>query len=153
MRTINSTLTLLLIAAMTIFFLNGCRKYENGGLIARADKRLSVHTWELEKYLRNGTDATAALLISNFTEQFQEGGIMTRTYTDKNQDPFSETGIWKFKNNDEKINVSGVSSIELTKENSTVSSSDYNILRLKRRELWYDFVNGGDTHEFRFVPQ
>lgn len=47
------------------------------------------------------------------------------------------------------ININNIGSLELTDETTTVSASDYNILKLKDGELWYSFENGGDTHEFR----
>ena len=129
-----------------------CKKYENGGLVGKAEKRLTANTWKLEKYLRNGNDATSTIQISNFTEQFQEGGALIRNYIDKDGDPFSETGSWQFDNDKQQVNLTGVGSLELSDQNSTVSTSDYNIIKLKKKELWYTYDNGGDSHEFRFVP-
>lgn len=147
-RTLNGLLILGLVAS----FMTGCKKYDEGGLIGKADKRLTANTWKLEKYLRNGNDETSSLLISNFTEQFQDGGTLIRNYIDKDGDPFSETGSWQFDNDKQQVNLKGVSSIELTDQTSTVSTSDYNILKLKKEELWYYYDNGGDRHEFHLVP-
>jgi len=119
--------------------------------VSKADKRLSAHTWKLEKYLRNGNDETSQLLISNFTENFAENGTITRSYTDPNGDPFSESGNWSFDNDKMQINLTGVGSIELTNQTSTVSSSAYNIIRLKKDELWYYYENGGSRHEFHLI--
>ena len=152
MKSIKRTLNGLLILGLVAVFTAGCNKYDEGGLVKKADKRLTVNSWQLEKYLRNGNDETTSLLISNFQEQFQEGGALIRNYIGKDGSPFSETGIWQFDNDKQQIKISGVSSVELTDETSTVSSSDYNILKLKKGELWYYFDNGGDRHEFHFVP-
>ena len=38
------------------------------------------------------------------------------------------------------ISLSGVGSIELTDETSTVSTSEYNIIKLKKKEFWYSYV-------------
>lgn len=130
----------------------GCNRYENGGSKRKAEKNLTSVVWKLEQYLRNGNDETSSLLISNFTEDYQSGGVLIRSYTDPNGDPFSETGDWQFDNDRNQINLTGLGSIELTQETSTVSTSDYNILKLKNDELWYSYENGGDNHEFHLVP-
>jgi len=152
MGTIKKTLKGMLIIGIATVFITGCKKYDEGGLISKAEKRLTANTWKLDKYLRNGNDETSQLLISDFTEAFSESGTLTRSYTDKVGDAFSETGEWTFDNNKQQINITGVGSIELTDQTSTVSTSDYNIIKLKKDELWYSYENGGDSHEFRFIP-
>lgn len=128
-----------------------CKKYEDGGLKSKADERLTAHTWKLDQYLRNGNDETSKLLISNFKETFNEGGTIIRSYNDDDGEAFNETGNWEFDSDKDQISLNGVSSIELTIETSTVSTSDYNIIRLKKEELWYSYENGGDKHEFHLV--
>ncbi|MDA0686949.1 MAG: hypothetical protein O3C22_09010 [Bacteroidetes bacterium] len=152
MRTIKKTLKGMLIIAIATVSITGCEKYDEGGLISKAEKRLTANTWKLDKYLRNGNDETSQLLISNFTEDFSESKTLTRSYTDKDGDAFSETGTWTFANDKQQIKLTGVSSIELTDETSTVSTSDYNIVKLIKDELWYSYENGGDSHEFHFIP-
>ena len=142
---------ILFIVFISSFAASGCKKYSDGGLVSKADKRLSAHTWKLDKYLRNGNDETSQLLISNFTENFAENGTITRSYTDSNGDAFSESGNWVFDNDKMQIKLTGVGSIELTNQTSTVSSSDYNIIRLKKEELWYCYENEGSRHEFRVI--
>ena len=146
------SLAIVIISVIAVFSISSCKKYNDGGLVSRAEKRLSANTWALEKYLRNGNDETSLLLIRNFTEHFSDNGVLTRNYIDKDGDPFNEMGSWEFDNKKEQINLPGVGSIELTEETSTVSTSDYNIIRLKKKELWYSYDNGGDNHEFHFVP-
>jgi phytoene dehydrogenase-like protein len=64
---------------------------------------------------------------------------------------FSETGNWVFENDKIQVNLTGVGSIELTNQTSTVSSSYYTIIRLKNHELWYYYENGGARHEFHLI--
>ena len=135
---------------LSILF-SSCKKYNNGGWVSKADKRISAHPWKLEKYLRNGNDETSQLLINNFAEIFAENGAIIRNYTDSNGEPFSESGNWSFDNEKMQINLTGVGSIELTIQTSTVSASDYNIIRLKKDELWYYYDNGGSRHEFHLI--
>lgn len=143
--------TLFLSFVLSVF-LFGCNKYENGGSKRKAEENLTSSIWKLDQYLRNGVDETNSLLISNFTEDFQSGGVIIRSYNDANGDPYSETGVWQFDSDKNQINLTGIGSIELTLETSTVSTSDYNILKLKSDELWYMYDNGGDNHEFHLVP-
>lgn len=150
---IMKSLTILVLAGLFVITLNSCEKYDEGGLIIKADKHLTANSWKLEKYLRNGNDELSQLLISNFIETFSENGILARSYTDKHGEPFSETGTWTFDSGKNQIKLSGVGSIELTDETSTVSTSDYNIIRLKKEELWYYYDNGGDRHEFHYVKK
>lgn len=102
---------LLFLAVISSFLATSCKKYSDGGLVSKADKRLSAHTWKLDKYLRNGNDETSQLLISNFTENFAENGTITRFYTDSNGDFFSESGSWTFDNDKMQIKLTGVGSI------------------------------------------
>lgn len=150
MKTIKS-LTALVLAGLFMITLNSCKKYDDGGLKRKAEDRLTAHAWKLDKYLRNGNDETSQLLISNYQETFSDNGTYTRSYTESDGDYFSETGLWEFDSDKNQIKLTGVSSIELTNETSTVSTADYNILRLKKEELWYFYENGGDRHEFRMT--
>ncbi len=152
MITIKKALKGMLIIVIATVFITGCKKYDEGGLISKAEKRLTASTWKLDKYLRNGNDETSQLRISSFTEKFSESETLTRSYTDKDGDAFSETGTWSFDNDKQQIKLTGVGSIELTDETSTVSTSDYNIVKLIEDELWYSYENGGDSHEFHFIP-
>lgn len=142
---------LSLLAILFLFSVTSCKKYDEGGLTSKADKRLSAHTWKLDKYLRNGVDETSQLLITNFSENFSESGVINRIYADSNGDLINEPGTWTFDNDKLQIKLSGLGSIELTNQTSTVTSSDYNILRLKKDELWYYYENGGSRHEFHLI--
>lgn len=142
---------LLLFVLAISFISTSCKKYSEGGLVSRADKRLSEHAWKLNKYLRNGNDETSLLIISNFTDKFDLNGAFTRSYNDSNGDLSSEFGIWVFDTNKMQIKLTGVGSLDLTNQTGTVSSSDYNIIRLKKHELWYYYENGGSRHEFHMI--
>lgn len=137
--------------AVGFLLMTACNKFDNGGLVKNADKNLTRQTWKLDKYLRNGNDETSALVISNFEETWEDGGTLIRNYVyDGNQ--VSESGSWELKPDTEQVKIDGVSSLQLTNQTSTVSTSDVEILRLKKKEFWYFFENGSDRHEFRFIP-
>lgn len=151
MKTLTRPFILLLLIGMTTVVFTNCERYDDGGLFSRADYRLKT-TWKLDKYFRNGNNETSSLLISSFNEEYKDDGSYIRSYKDKDNDPVSETGSWQFDSEKHQVNVFGIGSIELTDETSTVSASDYDILRLKDDEYWYFFENGGDLHEFQLVP-
>ena len=69
---------LMLFVVIGSFLATGCKKYSDGGLVSKADKRLSANSWKLQKYLRNGNDETSQLLISNFTETFAMTRVLER---------------------------------------------------------------------------
>ena len=152
MKTIKKTLTGLFILGLMTFCISGCEKYDEGGLISKAEIRLTDNTWKIAKYLRNGTDETSSLIISNYTEDYQEGGALTRSFNDKEGESKTQTGTWELTDDNIHLKIDGVGSIELTHQTGTVSSSEYTITKLTKDEFWYTFINGGDTHEFHLVP-
>ncbi|MBN4073153.1 hypothetical protein JYT74_03820, partial [Crocinitomix catalasitica] len=85
------------------------------------------------------------------TETFASGGILSRSYIDTSGDPYSESGDWSLDSDKQEISISSVSSIELTAETSTVSTSQYIIVKLTKDDLWYNYENGGDNHEFHLI--
>ena len=128
-----------------------CQKFADGGLVKKADTRIT-NTWKLQSYLVDGVDATQSLLISNLIETYSEDGTYSRSYNDTDGAAFDEAGRWNLPDKAEVIDITGVSSLELSDQHSTVSSDHYNINRMKKDEYWYSYTNGGAIHEFRFVP-
>jgi len=109
-------------------------------------------SWRLDAYFLDGNDATGTLIIQSYQEEYKENGDYVRSYIDKDGNPFSETGTWAFDSDKENIRIMSVSSLELSDANSTVSTSDYQIVKLKKKELWYSYSNGGNLHEFHLIP-
>ena len=138
---------------ITGLILLSCKKFDQGWLVSKTSKNLEDKTWKLDKYYRDGVDETTMLLISNFEETFNNDGSLMRSYTDNDGEQVSETGKWTSQKDDKLLKISDVGSIDLLDEISTVSSSEYNILKLKKDEFWYTYDNGGSTHEFRMVKK
>lgn len=143
------------LKAFTLIFViiisSSCEKFDEGGLVRKAEKNLTSQSWKLTAYLRNGNDETSQLIISNLTESFNEGGVFVRSYNDSDGSPFNEEGQWMLENDDMQVGISSVSSVEFTSETGTLSSAYYDILLLDKEEFWYTYENGGDMHEFHFV--
>ena len=141
-----------MLFVMTVLFLMGCEKYESGGLISKTEKNI-VKTWTLQKYLRNNTDVTSTILISNYEEVYQSNKTYLRSYINKDKRSISETGAWKLDTEQRIVQISGVSSIDITTQTGTISASNRTITKLTDNEFWYIFVNGSDKHEFRLIKK
>lgn len=146
------SITSLVLAGLLAITLNSCKKYDEGGLVSRTEKNLE-QTWTLQKYLCNGVDETSLLYIKNYEETYSGSDSYSRTYIDKDNENVSENGTWKFAKGQKKLNISGVSSIEITAKTGTLSSSYFNILKLDKSEFWYYYTNGGDRHEFHLTKK
>jgi len=139
-----------MLSVILALFLMGCEKYESGGLISKTEKNI-VRTWTLQKYLRNNTDVTSTILISNYEETYTPNNTYLRTYVNKNKTNISESGVWKLETEERAIQIDGVSSIDITTQTGTISASKRTITKLTDSVFWYTFVNGRDKHEFRLV--
>lgn len=144
--------SLILLTVICLLSLTGCEKYEAGGLISKTEQNL-VKTWKLQQYLRNNTDETSSILISNYEETYQSNNSYPRSYTNKDKRNITETGSWKLDTEQRIVQISGVSSIEMTTQTGTISASNRTITKLTANEFWYTFVNGSDKHEFRLVKK
>lgn len=143
---------LLLIFGFLTVMISSCKKYDEGGQVSKTEKNLK-NSWKLQKYLRNGNDETAIMIIKNYEETYSDNDMYYRTYIDSDNELFTENGFWKFDKEQKRLMISGVSSLEITDNTGTVSSSHYNILKLDKDEFWYHYTNGGDRHEFQFVKK
>ena len=140
-------LTLALFVSLT-----NCSKEETPAPAATPAQNLATG-WRLTQYLRNGVDETAQLVIKNYEEAYINPEAYSRSYLDENNQLKSETGKWKYESDKNRINITGVSSVKVTRNSGSVSSSYYDIQKLDGAALWYSYINGSDRHEFRFVKK
>jgi len=145
-------LTINMLFFMLVIFFASCEKYEAGGLISKTEKNL-FKTWKLQQYLRNNTNETASILISNYEETYSDNNVYSRIYNNKDNRVITETGSWKLDTEQKIIQISGVSSIDITTITGTISASNRTITKLTNNEFWYTFINGGDKHEFRLIKK
>ena len=139
----------ILFAVAVLLTLSNCKKNDDAPTPTVSENL--TNGWRLNQYLRNGVDETSQLTIRNYEETYFGNENYSRSYLDENNMAKSETGKWKLKEDKVRIEVSGVSSIKLTRTTGTVSSSYHDIVKLDGKELWYTYVNGGDRHEFRLL--
>lgn len=143
-----------LTSALVILSLFSCKKYPDGPLLSLKSKEKRImRTWVLDKYYRNGSDETGTIHITSLTETFSNNKAYSRSYTDKNGKLQIDDGQWSFDSKKETVDLSGPSSIDLSPNTSSVSSSRLYIQRLTSEEFWYSYDNGGDTHEFHMKAQ
>ena len=69
MKNKKKVLGTILLLSTSVLIMVSCKKYDNGGSKAKAEKNIT-NTWKIDKYLMDGIDQTSALLITNFTETF-----------------------------------------------------------------------------------
>lgn len=140
-------MTLLFIS---ILFLFSCEKFEEGGGIKKANEKI-IGIWRLSGYSRNGVDETSSVTIRSFTETFSEANVYSRTYKIDSIE-YSETGSWEMSTDNRVLNITGVANINyFSNLDSTLSVSNCAIIRLAKDELWYEFENNGNTHQFRML--
>lgn len=150
-KTLNQLLRIAFVCVI-LTFIAACSKYESGGNINKAEKNLTSVTWKLSTYLRNGTDETSTIHVSNWTEHFMTDGTLHRNFTDQNGDNQQQTGAWELIDDNANLKIDGVGSIDLSPQTGTVSASQVKILKLTKDEFWYTFTNGSEAHEFHLVP-
>lgn len=141
----------LSLVLLLFTLLSGCSK-EKTDPAPTPEQNLATG-WRLTQYLRNGVDETTQLVIRNYEETYATPDIYSRSYLDENAQAKSETGRWGYERDRNRISISSVSSVKVTRNSGSVSSSYYDIQKLDATALWYSFTNGGDRHEFRFVKK
>lgn len=138
--------------SLLALILFSCKRYSEGGFVSKTEKHLVGKTWKLEKYLRNNQDETTSLLVSNWEETYSENGSLLRTYSFDGQN-LTQSGTWEFIKDEKYLKIDGVGSMPISAQVSSVSSSSFHIVRLKKDEFWYSFENGSDLHTFHFVEK
>lgn len=144
-------LVFALFLGVAVSGLVSCKKYEDGGTLRKAEKNLTASEWTLQSYYLNGTEMTSSLIITNFRETYAEGGTYSRLFTDSSGDLKTASGTWSLESDNSLIKISGPGSFELSNDYSSVSASEYTLLKLTEDELWYEFTNGGALHEFHLI--
>lgn len=138
------------LMAGLLLSMNSCKKYDEGGAKRKAENNLPG-AWSLQTYYLNGAEMTSTLVITNYKETYSEDGTYSRSFYDSSGDLKTASGTWSMESDNSLIKMSGPGSFELSNEYSSVSASEYIILKLTKDDLWYEFVNGGATHEFHLV--
>jgi len=134
MKTKNTFNILLLLAAVTMPFIQGCKKYPEGpGMSLRSREERVANTWKVDNYKVNGTDYTS--LTTDYTETYSKEGSYSFSWGSLNG-----TGTWAFQNSDEQIRITG-------------SERTIYILKLEEKQFWYYYMDGSDRKEFHLVQK
>jgi hypothetical protein len=136
-----------LFAALMLAF--GCKKYPDGGVRALAKNRL-YGTWKLKEYYLNGFNFTDTVLVLNFKETFNEGGVYERNYIDSLGTFFSSNGGWDLAAEKSVLKIFPDETYQIT-STASVLTTTFTIDRLTKEELWYSFQAGNGKHQLRFT--
>lgn len=149
-----SAAILCVFASTTLFFSEGCKKYEDGpALSLRTKTHRVVNTWKIEQYLVNDTNVTDSLRITSYKENYNDDGSWSRSYiVNGDTATINSTGTWAFANKKEELALSCTDSVQVM-QGVYISPASLKILRLKEKELWYSFEKAGKTHELHLVSQ
>lgn len=134
-----------------LVFLLSCKKYEDGpGLSFRSKtERLSNH-WTFEKKLINEEEVSLSDEEQRTIFTFDKGGIFIKKVPNG---PYFDSydGTWEFIEKKEKIKTSlDYSSFG----NPVVEEMNWEILKLKEKELWLVYTNANDERiEIHFIPE
>ena len=143
----------LSLALLLFAFLGSCSKEKTDPAPAPTPEQNLATSWRLAQYLRNGVDETSQLVIRNYEETYANPSTYSRSYLDENGQAKSETGRWGYERDRNRLSISSVSSVKVTRNAGSVSSAYYDIQKLDATAFWYSFTNGSDRHEFRFVKK
>ena len=135
---LNNLLTVLIFLGLTIFSIQGCKKYSEGPLISLKSRTERVaNTWKVDNYKINGTDYTS--LLTDYTETFTKEGNYSYTW-----EILDGSGTWVFQNNDMEIRITGT---------DNQSSETLIILKLEEKQFWYYYMDGNDKKEFHMIQK
>lgn len=136
MKIKNKISQLLIIGALILPTLEGCKKYPEGPMISIKSRTERVaNTWQVDNYKINSNDYTS--LVSGYTETYTKDGNYFYSFGN-----FAGNGKWAFQNDDKELFVSGV---------SNKSSETYYILKLEENQFWYYYMKGNDRHELHLI--
>lgn len=137
MRTMKSSMWMLLLTSILLLSFQACNKYEEGPALSLRSRTERVsNTWKVENYKVNGEDLTS--LVSNYTETFTKSGNYSYQWG-----AFDGNGNWAFQNSDREIKLNGT---------DDQSSHTLFILKLEEKSFWYYYIDGSSKHELHLVP-
>jgi hypothetical protein len=142
--------SILFFVSMLVFV--SCKKYENGpSLTLLSKKERAANIWSLQMVKENGTDKTNDYknLLQNYKLNLDKNNMKyTITWKALGLIDYSETGSWEFSS--DKLYL--VLKKDAT-SNSTSTTSNWKILKLKEKELWVEYSSSNNIlTEIHFVP-
>ncbi len=136
----------LLFLCIIVFVFSSCNKYEYGPSVSLRTKTGRIaNEWKIEKALKNGVEATAAL--PRFEITFNKNGDVLKIDSLisglGNDSVIARTGLWQFDRSSENV-------LLLFRDNATnkVESSIWRILKLTNYEFWFEEQDSIDVVEY-----
>lgn len=137
-----------LLIVFTSSLITSCKKYPDGPSISLLSRKARLaNTWHLSSYSENGVDKTTDFnnIFQNAVITITKDGSYSLKYRAFGLTDYSETGTWRFTNDDNYFETNPTS--------GTGSVGQHYILRLKDKELWYqDTDANGLRQEYHLIP-
>ena len=128
-----------------------CKKYEEGpSLSLRSKKARLENKWKYEKILVNKTEKPLDEEDQKFRLALEKEGLAVKKVANASG-PASFVGNWFWLEDKEKLKTI----FDYTYFGNPVHEvSEYEILKLKHKELWLEEIQaGGDTLQYHFIPE
>jgi hypothetical protein len=128
-----------------------CKKYEEGPSLSLQSKKTRLaNTWKYEKILVNKIEKPLDPDDQKFRLTFEKEGLAVKEVANASG-PASFAGNWFWQNDKEKLKTI----FDYTYFGNPVHEvAEYEILRLKNKELWLEEIQaGGDTLQYYFIPE
>lgn len=143
--------SLSILIGILLFLSPSCKKYEEGpSLSLRSKKARLENKWMYEKILVNKIEKPLDSDDQKFRLSFEKEGLAVKEIANASG-PASFVGDWYWQDDKEKLKTI----FDYTYFGNPVHEvTEYEILRLKNKELWLkEIKGGGDTLEYHFIPE
>ena len=131
-----------IIGVSVCFF--SCKKYPDGPSFSLETKKARLcNSWKLASYLYNGADSTASAknsYLNNYVLIITKSGDYSFSYNQARRGfsfSFDESGKWTFSDSKKDVTFTKASGSTTADVGST---STWQILRLKEKELWVKYA-------------
>lgn len=119
---------------------SSCSKYENGpGISLRSKTTRVVNHWKVEKAMWDGEDITD--LLDGISYEFKNDN----SYTFYEDGTSYENGQWAL--------IESKESLEIIDNEYPEDKFSYKILRLKEKEMIWEYTEDDEVFEFTLVPK
>ena len=125
----------LVISIIGLIIISSCKKYEEGPILSLRTKAARVAgVWTYAKVTVSGVDVTN--LYANEKVEFTKDGKAKWTYSTTS----SKYGEWKFNEDKSKL---------MTKYDNVSIWEEFEIIKLRNDQLWYNKIEGSSLKEYQ----
>lgn len=124
----------------SVLLLASCSKYEEGPKLSLLSKKARLTgTWQYGTLLKNGTDITASVNRSFTHLKLEKNG--TASFINEHNAEMNLTGNWEFDHDKQNL------VLKMNMPTDAINTETYQIIKLKKDELWLRIVLDNHTYE------